>query len=126
MKRGAEGIVTDGGFRDSSEIAELNFKSFHHKPSAPTNLTLHEAIDINIPIGCGDVAVFPGDIIVGDDDGVMVIPFEIADKVAAACLQMTQYENFVLEKVNNGAKVIGLYPLIDESIKKEFEQWKTK
>ena len=83
-------------------------------------------MDINIPIGCGDVAVFPGDIIVGDDDGVMVIPLEIADEVAEDCLQMTQYENFVLEKVNNGAKVIGLYPLIDESIKKEFEEWKKK
>ncbi|NNK87347.1 MAG: ribonuclease activity regulator RraA, partial [Flavobacteriaceae bacterium] len=77
MKRGAAGIVTDGGFRDSREIAELDFPSFHQKPSAPTNLTLHQALDINVPIGCGEVAVFPGDIIVGDHDGVMVIPQNI-------------------------------------------------
>ena len=125
MKIGAEGIVTDGGFRDSREIAELNFKSFHQKPSAPTNLTLHEAMDINIPIGCGDVAVFPGDILVGDDDGIMVIPANIVNEVADECLQMTLFEEFVMEKVQNGHTIIGLYPLVDENIKTAFESWKS-
>ena len=80
MIRGAAGIVTDGGFRDSAEIAKLDIPAYHNRPSAPTNLTLHQAIDINVPIGCGDVAVFPGDVIVGDDDGVMVIPAHLADE----------------------------------------------
>ena len=66
MVRGAAGIVTDGGFRDSPELAVLPFPTYHQRPSAPTNLTLHHALDINVPIGCGDVAVFPGDVIVGD------------------------------------------------------------
>src|SRR5215470_3255266 len=66
--RGVAGIVTDGGFRDSAEIAKLGIPSFHHRPSAPTNLTRHQAIDINVPIGCGDAPVFPGDVIVGDAD----------------------------------------------------------
>ena len=60
MKRGVAGVVTDGGFRDSAEIAALGFPAYHHRPSAPTNLTLHQAIDINVPIGCGDAPVFPG------------------------------------------------------------------
>lgn len=124
MKRGAAGIVTDGGFRDCAEIAALNFSSYHSGPSAPTNLTLHQAIAINKPIGCGDVAVFPGDLIVGDDDGVMVIPREIANEVADECLQMTLYEEYVMEKVKEGQKIIGLYPLTDEKQKIEFKMWK--
>ncbi|MCM4170115.1 ribonuclease activity regulator RraA [Arenibacter sp. TNZ] len=125
MVRGVSGIVTDGGFRDSAEIAELDFPSYHNRPSAPTNLTLHQAIAINEPIGCGDVAVFPGDILVGDDDGVMVIPAGIADEVADECLQMGLFEEFVMEKVKNGRSIIGLYPLVDKQIAEEFEGWKT-
>ncbi len=124
MVRGVAGIVTDGGFRDSAEIADLDFPSYHNRPSAPTNLTLHQAIAINDPIGCGDVAIFPGDILLGDDDGVMVIPSKIADEVADQCLQMTLYEEFVMEKVQNGQKIIGLYPLTDEKNRLEFEDWK--
>lgn len=124
MVRGAAGIVTDGGFRDSAEIAELDFTSYHNRPSAPTNLTLHQAIAINEPIGCGDVAVFPRDILVGDDDGVMVIPAGIAAEVADECLQMTIFEEFVMEEVKNGKFIIGLYPLVDEKMKLAFQNWK--
>lgn len=126
MVRGAAGIVTDGGFRDSGVIGNLPFSSYHNSPSAPTNLTLNQAIDINVPIGCGDVAVFPGDIIVGDDDGVMVIPAHLADEVAEAASKMELYEEFVTEKVLEGLPVIGLYPLTSEKIKKDFESWKEK
>ena len=124
MVRGVAGIITDGGFRDSAEIADLALPSYHNRPSAPTNLTLHQAISINEPIGCGDVAVFPGDIIVGDDDGVMVIPANIADEVADECLQMTLFEDFVMHKVKDGQSIIGLYPLVDEKMSVEFEEWK--
>lgn len=126
MKRGVAGIVTDGGFRDCAEIAALNFSSYHNTPSAPTNLTLHQATAVNEPIGCGDVAVFPGDILVGDDDGVMVIPSHLAKEVAVECLEMTLFEDFVMYKVNQGHPVIGLYPLTNSEIKKEFEAWKGK
>jgi regulator of RNase E activity RraA len=73
MKRGVAGVVTDGGFRDSPR-SRAGFPGLPHRPSAPTNLTLHQAIDINVPIGCGDVAVWPGDVVVGDAEGVVVIP----------------------------------------------------
>ncbi len=74
MVRGCAGVVTDGGFRDSPDIAALPFPSYHAKPSSPTNITLHQAIDINVPIACGDAPVFPGDVLVGDGEGVVVIP----------------------------------------------------
>ena len=124
MKRGASGIVTDGGFRDSAEIAELSIPSFHQRPSAPTNLTLHQAVDINVPIGCGDVAIFPGDIIVGDNDGVMVIPKNIVNEVIEECAEMTLFENFVLEQINKGRSILGLYPPTDEHTLVDFEDWK--
>jgi len=124
MKRGGAGIVTDGGFRDSANIANLEIPSYHNRASAPTNLTLHQALDINVPIGCGDVAVFPGDIVVGDDDGVMIIPSEIVDEVADECLEMTIFEDFVLEEVNNGKTIIGLYPPTNDQTLVDFAIWR--
>ena len=66
MVRGVAGVVTDGGFRDFADIAMLDIPTYHNRPSAPTNITLHQAIDVNVPIGCGDAPVFPGDVVVGD------------------------------------------------------------
>lgn len=124
MVRGAAGIVTDGGFRDAAEIAQLDIPAYHDRPSAPTNLTLHQAIDINVPIGCGDVAVFPGDVIVGDDDGVMVIPAHLVETVAEEAIRMTLFEEFVTEKVLEGQTIIGLYPPTNAATNKDFEAWK--
>jgi len=124
MVRGAAGLVTDGGFRDSAEIAKLEMPSFHHTPTAPTNLTLHQALDINVPIGCGDVAVFPGDVVVGDDDGVIVIPADLADELADEAINMTLYEDFVTERVLAGHTIVGLYPMTDDTNKEVFEAWK--
>lgn len=124
MIRGAAGVVTDGGFRDSSIIANLDLPSFHNQPSAPTNLTLNQAHDINVPIGCGDVAVFPGDVVVGDDDGVMVIPAHLADTVAYEASKMELYEAFVTQSVAEGHSIIGLYPLTLEENKLDFDNWK--
>ena len=83
--RGCAGVVSDGGFRDAEGIGKLDMPAYHQRPSAPTNLTLHEALDINVPISCGDAPVFPGDVLVGDGDGVMVIPTHLADEIADEC-----------------------------------------
>jgi regulator of RNase E activity RraA len=124
MKRGAAGIVTDGGLRDSQEIARLPFPAYHRRPSSPTNLTLHQAIDIDVPIGCGDVAVFPGDVVVGDAEGVVVIPAHLADEVAAEAVEMTAFEDFVTEKVLEGRSIVGLYPPTEERTRAEFAAWR--
>ena len=122
--RGAAGIVTDGGFRDAAEIAALDMPSFHVRPSAPTNLTVHEAIDINVPVGCGDAPVFPGDVIVGDNEGVVVLPAHLADEIAHEATEMTAFEDFVTEKVLEGRSILGLYPPTDEQSKVDFEAWR--
>ncbi|MCB2005967.1 MAG: ribonuclease activity regulator RraA [Burkholderiaceae bacterium] len=124
MVRGAAGVVTDGGFRDSPELAEMPFPVYHNRPSAPTNLTLHQAMDINVPIGCGDVAVFPGDVIVGDREGVFVIPAHLADEVADEAVEMTAYEDFVTEEVQKGRSIIGLYPATQQQSKDDFAAWR--
>src|SRR5918995_4229241 len=124
MKRGVAGVVTDGGFRDSAEIAALGFPAYHHRPSAPTNLTLHQAIEINVPIGCGDAPVFPGDVILGDSDGVIVIPAHLADEIADEAVEMTAFEDFVTEQVRKGRSILGLYPATDEQTNIDFAAWR--
>jgi len=124
MKRGVAGIVTDGGLRDSPEIARLPFPAYHQRPSAPTNLTLHQAVDIDVPIGCGDVPVWPGDIVVGDGEGVVVIPLSLVDDVAAEAGEMSLFEDFVSEKVNEGRSILGLYPPTDAQSRIDFEHWR--
>jgi regulator of RNase E activity RraA len=124
MVRGVAGVVTDGGFRDSPEIARLAIPAYHQRPSAPTNLTLHQALDINVPIGCGDVAVWPGDVMVGDGEGVVVIPGSIADEVAAEAVEMTAFEDFVMAQVQQGRSIIGLYPPTDEQSRIDFAAWR--
>ena len=83
-------------------------------------------IDINVPIGCGDAPVFPGDIVVGDDDSVIIIPAEMADDVAAEAYEMTAYEDFVVEQVRAGKTIIGLYPATQEENLTLFAEWRAK
>ena len=124
MKRGVAGIVTDGGFRDSPEIAKLAIPAYHHRPSAPTNITLHQALDINVPIGCGDVPVWPGDVVLGDGEGVVVIPAGIADEIASEAVEMTAFEDFVTEMVLEGRTILGLYPATEEKSRTDFAAWR--
>jgi regulator of RNase E activity RraA len=124
MKRGGAGIVTDGGFRDSPGIAKLAIPAYHHRPAAPTNLTLHQAVDINVPIGCGDAPVFPGDVVVGDAEGVVIVPAHLADEIADEAVEMTAFEDFVTEQVLKGRSILGLYPATDEQTTRDFMAWR--
>lgn len=124
--RGAAGVVSDGGFRDVAGIDALDMPAYCAGASAPTNLTLHEALDINVPISCGDAPVFPGDVLLGDGDGVMVIPAHLAEELADECLGMESYEEFVLQEVQNGAGIIGLYPATKDENLARYKEWQAK
>jgi regulator of RNase E activity RraA len=91
--------------------------------NARTNKTVHHPIDIQQPIACGGVAVYPGDIIVGDGEGVVVIPRHLAAEVAEAAAAQEEKEDFIMEKVRNGASIVGTYPP-DEKTLAEFEAWR--
>lgn len=122
-KRGVAGIVTDGGFRDSGDIAKLPFPAFHVGPAAPTNLIRHHAVDLNVPIGCGDVAVYPDDIVVSDSDGVVILPRAIADDVAKEATEQTLFETYVQERVMAGDGIFGLYPPSTEA-RAAYDAWR--
>jgi regulator of RNase E activity RraA len=124
MRRGVAGFVTDGGLRDSPEIARLPFPTYHQRPSAPASVTFHLAVDANVPIGCGDVPVFPGDVILGDGEGVVVIPAHLADEVAAASVEMTTFEDFATEEVLKGRSIMGLYPATEQKTRDDFTAWR--
>ena len=122
--RGVAGVVTDGGFRDAYAIAELEMPSYHMRPASPTNLTVHQPIEFETPIACGDAPVFPGDIMVGDDDSVIAIPKDIATAVADEAFEMTVYEDFVIERVRAGATTVGLYPPTKQENLDAFADWR--
>ncbi len=89
MKRGAAGIVTDGGFRDTPEMSGMPVPIYHQRPAARTNLCMNHAVDINVPVACGGVPVFPGDIVVGDGEAVVVIPAYLANEIAEESIEMS-------------------------------------
>lgn len=122
--RGVAGVVSDGGIRDARGAAALDMPVFAAKPSAPTNLTKHHAVDIGIPIACGGVAVYPGDIVMGDGDGVMIIPRHLANEIAFETVEMELFEAFVLEQVTSGMSIRGLYPPTDPATLDNYTTWK--
>jgi regulator of RNase E activity RraA len=126
MARGCSGIVTDGGLRDSEGILKTGLPAYLRRPTSPPSPIVHQPIDLNLPIGCGGVAVYPGDVIVGDCDGVVVIPADIADAVAEEALAATLYDEFAEGEVARGRALPGLFPIVGPEAKKDFEAWKLK
>ena len=123
--RGAAGIVTDGGFRDAQEIAQLAFPAYHARPVPPPSFLRLHAIALNEPIGCARVAVYPGDIVVGDAEGVVVIPASMANEIAGEACEAASYDEFVAEHIRGGRSVVGLYPPTDIS-RAEYAAWRKK
>jgi regulator of RNase E activity RraA len=121
--RGAAGLVSDGPVRDSGPISQMDFPVYCAGGSAPLNLIHHHAIDLNVPIGCGGVPVYPGDVIVGDDEGVVVIPAHLAEEVARDATEQEKMEAFVLERIEGGARLAGTYPP-NADTRAAFEVWR--
>ena len=124
--RGCAGIVTDGGLRDTDGIFKTGLPAYHRRPSSPPSPIAHHPCDLNLPIACGGVAVYPGDIVVGDCDGVVVIPPDIVDEVAAEALATTEYEEFAEAEVARGRALPGLFPAAGDEAKRDFEAWKAR
>jgi regulator of RNase E activity RraA len=121
--RGCAGIVTDGGLRDADAIRALEFPAFFAAPASPPTFIGHHPTDMNVPIGCGGVPVFPGDVVCGDGDGVIVIPLHLADQVAEEAREIVEYDEFVDEQLAAGRSLIGLYPATPAS-RAEYAAWR--
>lgn len=121
--RGVEGIITDGGFRDSPGIIDSGLSAYHRRPAPPaTPIALHP-VDLNVPIGCAGVPVYPGDIIVADSEGVVVIPKHLVDEVAATAKANAEYEEYVQLRIQQGASIFGLFPATEQSLV-EYKAWR--
>lgn len=118
MKRGAAGIVTDGSVRDMAGIEMLEMPTFTAGSSPTTNLALHHVVDMQIPIGCAEVPIYPGDIMVGDRDGVICIPRRYAEQVAMAALEQERLEEFILGIIEQGEPLRGVYPPDEETLQR--------
>jgi regulator of RNase E activity RraA len=123
MVRGAAGMVTDGGIRDSATIAGMRMPVYAAQPSAPLNLVHHHATDIDVPIACGGVAVYPGDMVVGDADGVVIIPAHLAEEVAVDAEEQEAMEEFLKARIASGAPLPGTYPPNDAT-KAAYAEWR--
>jgi regulator of RNase E activity RraA len=123
--RGCKGVVTDGGFRDTPDIIALGFPAYQRMAVPAPSFGFLQAADLNVPVGCGDVAVYPGDIVVGDAEGVVVIPRRMVHEIAREALEQTRYDTFAAEEIERGRTVIGLYPATDAS-RADFALWRPR
>jgi regulator of RNase E activity RraA len=123
LRRGGAGIVTDGAMRDASSFRALDLPVYARGVHGAASSAAHWPVDMNVPIGCGGVLVRPGDIVVGDADGVVVIPPSVVDEVARDAYEQDRFETFVLREVERGASIRGLYPPDDET-RAAYQDWK--
>ncbi len=123
LQRGAHGLVTDGGLRDTPSIQHLDMPTYIRMPHATTSVTVHHPADMNVPIGCGEVYVQPGDIVVGDAEGIVVMPVDVADDVAQDGYEQELLETFLQHKVASGSSIKGVYPPTD-TILADYKIWR--
>ncbi|NLU83118.1 ribonuclease activity regulator RraA [Rhodococcus sp. HNM0569] len=120
--RGVSGVVTDGGYRDTAGIQATGLPCYQRRPAPPaTPIGLHP-IALNQPVGCGGVAVYPGDVLVGDADGVAVVPQALVVEVAAAAVDAVEYEEFAERQIANGRSLFEVFPATEQS-RTEYDEW---
>ena len=122
MVRGGAGLVSDGGIRDSGMIATMDLPVFAQAASPPVMRVAHCALEHGRPIGCGGVAVIPGDLIMGDADGVIVIPAQVAAQVADEAIKKDAQDAFVARRILGGAPLSGNFPPNAQTLR-EFEAY---
>ena len=122
LKLGGTGVVTDGALRDTPAIRGIDIPVYHQSSHASTLGKLHTPLDHQVPVACGGCTVFPGDIVVGDEEGVVVIPARWAEEVANDSYNQEIEEEFAIERVAAGDSSIGVFPISAER-RPEFEEW---
>jgi 5-oxopent-3-ene-1,2,5-tricarboxylate decarboxylase/2-hydroxyhepta-2,4-diene-1,7-dioate isomerase len=122
LARGGAGIVTDGGVRDSPGVADLAVPTYFQTPNAASLWLRHIPMDVDVPITCAGTLVMPGDVIVGDAEGVVVLPAALAEDIAHDALEQEQREAWALERVQAGESIRGVYPIAEER-RPEYERW---
>jgi 2-keto-4-pentenoate hydratase/2-oxohepta-3-ene-1,7-dioic acid hydratase in catechol pathway/regulator of RNase E activity RraA len=123
LARGGVGIVTDGGVRDSPRVTELDLPTYYKSANASSLWTAHLPLDVDVPITCAGVLVMPGDVVVGDDEGVVILPAALAEEIAHDALEHEQRDRWSLERIRAGESLRGVYPMSSER-QHEYENWR--
>ncbi|ANL36478.1 hypothetical protein [Rhizobium phaseoli] len=121
--RGCAGLVLDGGVRDTADMAQLGLPTYCLGPAAPANLVAHHASDMNQPIACGGVAVYPDDIVFGDAEAVIIIPRQYVSEIADEAVAMEEQEEFLKLEIESGKPTLGVYPPNQETLER-YEAWR--
>jgi regulator of RNase E activity RraA len=124
-RRGVTALITDGAVRDKAGVLKTELPTWCAGVAAPASVNGLTFVGWQEPIGCGGVAVFPGDIVVADDDGAVLIPKDQLDFIAREGEEHERYETWVVSEVEKGVKLPGLYPPNEEA-KARYEAWKKK
>jgi regulator of RNase E activity RraA len=122
QQRGARAVITDGAFRDGREIAGMDFPAWCRGVTATTRLSYHHVADLNVPIACAGVAVYPGDVMHGDGDNITVIPAHLAQELAAVCEAQDDLEAYLARRLQRGEALWGLYPP-NEATRAQHREW---
>lgn len=123
IHRGVAAVVGDGAMRDAGPLMDMSMPVFAASFTPPPSSAAIIAVGFQEPIGCGGTLVYPGDVVVGDEDGVVVIPRHLADQVASAGLEQEQIEVFIKARVLAGEPIDGFYPATERT-KAEYAAWK--
>jgi len=115
-KRGAAAFVTDGGLRDGHVLSQLPFATYASTVTITTRAAWHHVADLQVPIGCAGVAVYPGDVLVGDRDGIVVVPRAVAAEIADPSLEQERLESYISKRIHAGEPLWGNYPPSEQTI----------
>jgi regulator of RNase E activity RraA len=118
VTRGIKGVVLDGGVRDTKSFQTIDLPVYCAGPSVPPNYAGHHAADMNVIVACGGVAVYPGDIIFGDSEAVVVIPRHLAAEVATDAAEQERRERFLFKEIERGRSIQGVYPPDEETLQR--------
>lgn len=123
LARGGAGIVTDGGVRDTPGVAGLDIPTYYRTANASSLWSCHIPLEVDVPITCAGVLVMPGDVLVGDAEGVVVLPAALAEEIAHDAVEQEQRETWALQRVTAGESIRGVYPLGAER-RPDYERWR--
>src|SRR5688572_8259568 len=123
LVRGGAGLVIDGAMRDVPELERMPIQTYMRRGHASSVSPLMMSVDYQVPVRIGNVTVIPGDILVGESTGILVIPAAIVEKVASKALEHDEEEEFQRELLLKGESIFGVYPMNDAT-RKRFEEWK--
>ena len=124
-KRGVAALISDGAVRDVAGVLSTGLAVWAAGVAAPPSVAGLTFVDWQQPIGCGGVAIFPGDMIVADQDGAVVIPAAMVAEVTAQAVEQERLEGWIMQEIDRGVPLPGLYPANAET-KARYDAWKAK